>query len=328
MSTTAQATLTVEIHLDETEMAAALRDDVSNGLTADPKSLPPKYFYDARGSELFDEITRLPEYYPTRREREILEQRADEIASLSGADTLVELGSGTSAKTGLLLDAFARAGSLKSFVPFDVSEATLLAASATIAKAYPGVAVHGVVGDFERHLGMLPDSGRRLVAFLGGTIGNLAPEPRAAFLHQVAAGLHPGDGLLLGTDLVKDVGRLEAAYDDPGGITAEFNRNVLHVLNRELGADFTPPRYAHVARWDPDNEWVEMRLRAQVEQTVSLPALEMTVQFEAGEQMRTEISAKFRRTGVEAELAASGFEPARFWTDAAGDFALSLSLVG
>ena len=328
MSTTAPATLTVEFHLDAADMAAALRDDARKGMAAQPKELPPKWFYDDRGSELFDEITRLPEYYPTRREREILEQRADEIASLSGADTLVELGSGTSAKTGLLLDAFARAGSLKSFVPFDVSEATLLAASATIAKAYPGVAVHGVVGDFERHLGMLPDSGRRLVAFLGGTIGNLAPEPRAAFLHQVAAGLHQGDGLLLGTDLVKDVGRLEAAYDDPGGITAEFNRNVLHVLNRELGADFTPPCYAHVARWDPDNEWVEMRLRAQVEQTVSLPALEMTVQFEAGEQMRTEISAKFRRTGVEAELVAAGFEPARFWTDAAGDFALSLSLVG
>jgi L-histidine N-alpha-methyltransferase len=185
-----------------------------------------------------------------------------------------------------------------------------------------------VVGDVERHLAMLPDAGRRLVAFLGGTIGNLAPGPRAAFLEQVAAGLHPGDGLLLGTDLVKEVGRLEAAYDDPGGITAEFNRNVLHVLNRELGADFAPPRYAHVARWDPDNEWVEMRLRAQVEQTVTLPVLDMTVEFAAGEQMRTEISTKFRRAGVEAEHRAAGLEPARFWTDAAGEFGLSLSLVG
>ena len=322
---TAPATLTVEFHLDGADMAAALRDDARRGLSAEPKQLPPKWFYDERGSELFDEITRLPEYYPTRREREILERCAGEIAAATGADTLVELGSGTSAKTRLLLDALARTGTLKRFVPFDVSEATLLGASAVIAKAYPGVGVHGVVGDFERHLALVPAGGRRLVAFLGGTIGNLEPGARAEFLAGVATTMEPGDALLLGTDLVKDPGRLEAAYDDPGGVTAEFNRNVLHVLNRELGADFVPERYAHVARWDPENEWIEMRLRAQIEQTVRVPAIEMVVEFAAGEQLRTEISAKFRRAGVEVELATAGFDLREWWTDAAGDFALSLS---
>jgi L-histidine N-alpha-methyltransferase len=318
-------TLTVEFHLDAADMATALRDDARRGLALTPKELPPKWFYDDRGSELFDEITRLPEYYPTRCEREILDAHAAEIAAETGADTLVELGSGTSAKTRLLLDALMGAGTLARFVPFDVSEATLLGASALIAKAYPGVSVHGVVGDFERHLEMLPGGGRRLVAFLGGTIGNLEPAARAAFLRAVAATMQPGDALLLGTDLVKDAGRLEAAYDDPGGVTAEFNRNVLHVLNRELGADFVPECYAHVARWDADHEWIEMRLRAQTDQTVKLPSIDAVVEFAAGEQLRTEISAKFRRPGVEAELAAAGFELRRWWTDSAGDFALSLS---
>jgi L-histidine N-alpha-methyltransferase len=325
---TTPATLTVEFHLDGADMAAALRDDARRGLSANPKQLPPKWFYDERGSELFDEITRLPEYYPTRREREILERWAGEIAAATGADTLVELGSGTSAKTRLLLDALARAGTLKRFVPFDVSEATLLGASAMIAKAYPGVSVHGVVGDFERHLALVPSGGRRLVAFLGGTIGNLEPAARAGFLAGVATTMEPGDALLLGTDLVKDPGRLEAAYDDPGGVTAEFNRNVLHVLNRELGADFVPERFAHVARWVPEHEWIEMRLRAQVEQTVRVPAIEMVVEFAAGEQLRTEISAKFTRAGVEAELTAAGFDLREWWTDAADDFALSLAFAG
>jgi L-histidine N-alpha-methyltransferase len=322
------ASLTVEFHLDGADMAAALRDDARRGLSAKPKFLPPKWFYDERGSELFDEITRLPEYYPTRREREILEGHASEVAAATGADTLVELGSGTSSKTRLLLDALARAGTLERFVPFDVSEATLLGSSAAIAKTYPGVSVHGVVGDFERHLALLPPGGRRLVAFLGGTIGNLEPVARATFLAGVASTMQPGDSLLLGTDLVKEAGRLEAAYDDPGGVTAAFNRNVLHVLNRELGADFVPERYAHVARWDPDREWIEMRLRAQIEQTVRIPAIDMVVDFAAGEQLRTEISAKFRQHGVEAELAAAGFELRGWWTDAAGDFALSLSFAG
>ena len=318
----------LDIHLDERDMDRALRHDVQRGLTAAPKVLPPKWFYDDRGSMLFDDITHLPEYYPTRREREILEARSGDIARCSGADTLVELGSGTSTKTRLLLDALRDAGQLQAFMPFDCSEATLRGASAAIATAYPGIGVHGVVGDFERHLGLLPHRapGRRLVAFLGGTIGNLAPAERAKFLNELAGGLSEGDHFLLGTDLVKDRDRLVAAYDDTQGVTAEFNRNVLQVINRSLDADFVPDAFDHVALWDDDEEWIEMRLRSRTDQRVRVAALELDVAFVAGEELRTEISAKFRRERVEAELSAAGFELVEWWTDAAGDFALSLSV--
>jgi L-histidine N-alpha-methyltransferase len=316
---------TVEVHLTEAELQAALRADVAAGLTSAPKELPPKWFYDDRGSDLFDQITRLPEYYPTRCERSILQARAGEVARLSGADTLIELGSGTSEKTHLLLAALAAAGHLRAIVPFDVSEATLRQAAATLAQEYPDAAVHAVVGDFERHLGTLPRGGRRLVAFLGGTIGNLAPKQRALFLSQVAAVLEPGDSLLLGTDLVKDVGRLEAAYDDAAGVTAEFNRNVLRVVNRQLGADFVPERFTHVARFDPDEEWIEMWLRSDRAQEVVVADLGLHAAYGAGEAMRTEISAKFRRAGVEAELGDADLALARWWTDEADDFAVSLS---
>jgi L-histidine N-alpha-methyltransferase len=320
-------TINVDVHLDPGDAEAALREDVARGLTATPKVLPPKWFYDERGSQLFDDITRLAEYYPTRREREILDVRADDIAAVSGADTLVELGSGTSTKTRLLLDAMHRAGRLRAFVPFDCSEATLLGAGEAIAGAYEGVAVHAVVGDFERHLPLLPmpSEGTRLIAFLGGTIGNLAPAERALFLRELADGMAPGEHLLLGTDLVKDVDRVIAAYDDETGVTAEFNRNVLHVINRELAADFVPDRFTHVARWDHDAEWIEMRLRSSGAQHVRVDALDLEVDFADGEEMRTEISAKFRRPKVEAELAAAGLRVVEWWTDAAGDFAVSLS---
>jgi L-histidine N-alpha-methyltransferase len=291
-----------------------------------PKTLPPKWFYDDRGSELFDAITRLPEYYPTRTERSILTAHAADVARLTRADTLVELGSGTSEKTRLLHDALAAAGTLARFVPFDVSEQTLRDAAATVAAEYDGVTVHAVVGDFEHHLGTIPGGGRRVVAFLGSTIGNLAPVPRAQFLAEVAGLLAPGDALLLGTDLVKDPGRLVAAYDDPDGVTAEFNRNVLRVMNRELDADFDLDAFAHVARWDPDAEWIEMRLRSLAPQEVHVAALDLDVEFAAGEDLRTEISAKFRRKGVESELRAAGLRLAEWWTDPAVDFALSLSV--
>jgi L-histidine N-alpha-methyltransferase len=320
-------TITLDVHLDQADMEQALRDDVERGLTSVPKVLPPKWFYDDRGSELFDEITRLPEYYPTRREREILEHRAPEIASASGADTLVELGSGTSTKTLLLLDALRDAGQLRRFVPFDCSAATLRAAGESISSRYPSATVHAVVGDFERHLPLLPHDGdRRLVAFLGGTIGNLAPEERSQFLSELGGGLQPGEHLLLGTDLVKDRNRLVAAYDDAAGVTAEFNRNVLHVINRSLDANFAPEQFDHIARWDDDEEWIEMRLRARGAQHVVVHDLDLDVRFLDGEEMRTEISAKFRRERVESELAAAGFELVRWWTDRAGDFALSLSV--
>jgi L-histidine N-alpha-methyltransferase len=315
----------VDVHLGFEHRRAALEHDARVGLTATPKDLPPKYFYDEHGSRLFDEITRLPEYYPTRAERVALTERAADLAARTRADTLVELGSGTSEKTRLLLDALARAGTLVRFVPFDVSEATLRGAADAVATSYPGITVHAVVGDFEHHLDRIPRQGRRIVAFLGGTIGNLPPAPRARFLRTIADSLGPEDAFLLGTDLVKEPARLVPAYDDAAGVTAAFNRNVLDVLNRELGADFDPASFAHVARWDADREWIEMHLRSTRAQVVKVPSLDLVVEFEAGELLRTEISAKFRREGVEAELAAAGLRLSDWWTDPAGDFALSLS---
>jgi L-histidine N-alpha-methyltransferase len=320
-------TIRVDVHLEPDAASTALAADVRAGLGATPKTLPPKWFYDDRGSELFDAITRLPEYYPTRTERSILVAHAADIAARTGADTLVELGSGTSEKTRLLLDALTTAGTLERFVPFDVSEQTLRDAADAVADEYDGVAVHAVVGDFEHHLDRIPGGGRRLVAFLGSTIGNLTPAMRARFLADLAAGLAPGDALLLGTDLVKDPARLVAAYDDAAGVTAEFNRNVLHVIDRELDADFDPDTFTHVAVWDIDHEWIEMRLRTERAQHVTIGALGLAVDFAAGEELRTEISAKFRREGVATELATAGFELREWWTDPAGDFALSLSAV-
>lgn len=318
-------TLRVDTYLDPDDLRDALRTDVEAGLTSTPKDLPPKWFYDDRGSELFDEITRLPEYYPTRRERSILVEHADAIVAVSGADTLVELGSGTSEKTRILLDAFRRAESLQTFAPFDVSEATLRDAARQVAEEYPGIDVHAVVGDFERHLEHIPADGHRMVAFLGGTIGNFNPSSRAGFLRTLASTLRPGETLLLGTDLVKDPDRLVRAYDDSAGVTAAFNKNVLQVMNRELGANFDTDDFAHVARWNADDEWIEMRLEAQRDVSVSITALDLDVHFDAGEQIRTEISSKFRRERLAAELADAGFELEEWWTDPDGDFALSLS---
>ncbi len=318
--------VTIEVHLDAEWTARALRADVLAGLTATPKRLPPKWFYDDAGSELFDQITRLPEYYPTRAEREILSREAHNIAQISRADTVIELGSGTSDKTLVLLDAFSRTGRLSKFVPFDVSEATLVDAAERIAQRYPGLSVHAVVGDFEHHLDHLPkSSGRQLLALFGSTIGNFEPVARAKFFADVARQLKPGDSLLLGADLVKDQDRLVRAYDDSQGVTAAFNKNVLKVINRELGADFEPDRFGHVAKFNPEYQRIEMWLRSSEEQLVSIPALEMDVRFERGEEMLTEISAKFRPGGMRAELDAAGFDQTEFWTDSAGDYGLSLS---
>ncbi|WP_343448295.1 L-histidine N(alpha)-methyltransferase [Micromonospora oryzae] len=313
----------LEIYLEEQDLGRSLRDDVRTGLTAWPKWLPPKWFYDARGSELFEEITRLPEYYPTRAERSVLAERAGEIAELTGAKTLIELGSGSSEKTRLLLDAFTRRGGLGTFVPLDVSVSALRQSTEQIATDYPGLRVRGIVGDFTRHLDRLPTGGRRLVIFLGGTIGNLLPAERAGFLAAMRASLEPGDWLLIGTDLVKDPSIVVPAYDDAAGVTAEFNRNVLRVVNRELGADFDPEAFAHVALWDPEREWIEMRLRA--ERPVRARVLDLDVEFAAGEELRTEVSAKFRVEGIAAELAAAGFTAREFWTDADGLFGVTLA---
>ena len=319
-------TLTLSNHLAADSAARALRRDVRNGLTQSPKSLPPKWFYDAVGSDLFDQITRLPEYYPTRAEAEILRAHATEIAAESGADTLVELGSGTSEKTRILLDALRDGGSLRRFIPFDVDATMLESAGAAIGGEYPGVEIDAVCGDFEEHLGEIPGGGRRLVVFLGSTIGNLTAAPRAAFLRSLADTLAPGDTLLLGTDLVKDVDRLVRAYDDGAGVTAAFNKNVLAVVNRELDADFDLDAFEHVARWNADEERIEMWLRAVSPQRVRIVGLDLTVDFAAGEEMLTEVSTKFRPEGVAAELAAAGLRRTAWWTDEAGDFALSLAV--
>ena len=310
-------------------LTEALRADALSGLTSEPKSLPPKWFYDAQGSALFEKITELPEYYPTRAEREILHARAAEIAARTRARTLVELGSGSTEKTRLLLDALRTAGALRCYVPVDVSEPALVAAGDALSAEYPGLEVRAVVSDFEEHLGFPAEGDApapRLVAFLGSTIGNLLPSQRADFLSRVRAGLRAGDSFLLGTDLVKDPALLVAAYDDDSGITAEFNKNVLAVLNTELGADFDRDAFEHVAVWDADAEWIEMRLRSLDDQAVHLPAIGRTVSFAAGEEMRTEVSAKFRRSGVEAELASAGFRMQSWWTDSAAQFGLSLSV--
>jgi len=312
--------LTRTLPADATD--AALRADVLSGLTRHPKTLPPKWFYDARGSDLFEEITRLAEYYPTRAEREILITRADDIAAASGARTLIELGSGSSEKTRHLLDAMP---ALHTYVPVDVSESALTGAAQVLLAGRPGLSVHALVADFTHALELPESPGPRLVAFLGGTLGNLLPQERAEFLRAVRARLAPGDGLLLGTDLVKDEATLVAAYDDAAGVTAAFNKNVLTVVNRELGADFPAGDFSHVALWDPDHEWIEMRLRARRALTVKIRELDLVVHFEQGEELRTEISAKFREERVRDELAAAGLRLDQWWTDAAGRFALSLA---
>jgi L-histidine Nalpha-methyltransferase len=316
---------TVDVHLGPDDLAAALRTEVREGLCAHPKVLAPKWLYDERGCALFEEITRLDEYEPFRRELAILRQRSVEIAAATRADTLVELGSGTSEKTRLLLDALRAEGCLQRFVPFDVSEVTLRQAADQITADYPGLAVHALVGDFAHHLDLLPGGGRRLIAFLGGTIGNLEPDERAMFLRQVVAGMGPEDALLLGTDLVKDHQRLVRAYDDASGVTAAFNLNVLEVINRELGGHFDLGDFSHVALYDAERDRIEMRLRAERHLEVAIDALGLTVEFERGEELRTEISAKFTEDRVEAFLAEAGLAMRHWWTDPDGDFGLSLS---
>lgn len=318
-------TLSLANHLAQDSAYHALRRDVLEGLQQAPKSLPPKWFYDSVGSDLFDQITRLPEYYPTRAEAGILRSRSAEIASASAADTLVELGSGTSEKTRMLLDALRDRGALRRFVPFDVDASVLSATASAIQHEYAGVEINAVCGDFEEHLTEIPHGGRRMFVFLGSTIGNLTPGPRAEFLASLAGVMRPGDSLLLGTDLVKDTGRLVRAYDDAAGVTAKFNRNVLAVINRELDADFDVDAYQHVARWNTEAERIEMWLRSDRRQRVRVATLDLTVDFAAGEEMLTEVSCKFRPDAVAAELAEAGLHRIRWWTDDAGDFGLSLA---
>jgi L-histidine Nalpha-methyltransferase len=324
---TAEA-IEIAVHLGPGE-AAKMAREVRLGLTATPKELAPKYFYDERGSQLFEQITELPEYYPTRAEREILTARSAEIVAAAGEpSTLVELGSGSAAKTRHLLSAMRDAGCLSTYVPLDISAEITHETARALVDEYPGLVVRGLVCDLEHDLELIPNGENgRLIAFLGGTIGNLYPDARRDFLARVAALLEPEDRLLLGTDLVKQTARLEAAYDDAAGVTAEFNKNVLHVLNRELGGDFDPEAFEHVARYDREATRMDIRLRARAEQTVRLDGLDLTVRFAAGEEMRTEISSKFTRDRLEADYREVGLCPAGWFTDPAGDYALSLASV-
>ncbi len=319
--------LQIDTYLDADYFDRTLREDVLDGLTGSFKELPPKWFYDDVGSQLFDEITRLDEYYPTEAERSILRAHAPDIARLSGADTLVELGSGTADKTRVLLDALAANGKLRSFVPFDVSEGILRSSSAALLADYPGMSIHGVVGDFERHLDKIPSDGTRLTALLGGTIGNFNPHERKGLLTDIVSGMTPGDTFLLGTDLVKDRDRMVLAYDDPHGVTAAFNKNVLSVLNRRLNADFDVDTFEHVAYFDEDHQWMDLRLRSLIDQEVHIRDLDLRVHFSQGEEMRTEISAKFRKDVVVGELETVGLKLLDWWTDDRGDYAVSLSTV-
>jgi L-histidine N-alpha-methyltransferase len=322
--------MTAEITIERCEPGAApaaIADEVRAGLSRELKELPPKYFYDERGSQLFDAITALPEYYPSRCEREILNRRAPEIVAESGAGELVELGSGTASKTRALLYAMAGAGTLRRYVPFDVDPSVVEACAAELTELYPGLAVHGLVGDFGsvRDLDRIPAGDGRLFAFLGGTIGNLYPAERAAFLGRLGGLMTAGDRLLIGTDLVKDRAVLEAAYNDSAGVTAEFNRNVLRVLNASLGADFDPAAFEHVAFFDEANSWIEMRLRAKGAQRVRIAGAALEVTFDDGEELRTEISAKFTHDAVARELDGAGLQLDAFHTDGDGLFGLAVA---
>jgi L-histidine Nalpha-methyltransferase len=317
--------ITIDVHLPGGGPLSGIAADARMGLSAPFKELPPKYFYDERGSRLFERVTELPEYYPTRAERAILDARAAEIVEVAGTSTLIELGSGSASKTRCLFDAMSSADSLDAYVPVDISEEITRDTAERLIGEYDGLRVHGVVCDYETHLERIPREPGGLIAFLGGTIGNFDPNTRRSFLARIASLMYPEDRFLLGTDLVKDPARLEAAYNDSEGVTAEFNKNVLHVLNRELDADFDPAGFAHLAFWDEVNSWIDIRLRSLADQTVTVGALDMRVEFSEGEEMRTEISSKFTREQLEAIYCEVGLELVEWWTDAEGLFALSLA---
>ncbi len=321
----ATQTTTIDVHLEPDWWRTTLEEDVRNGLTAANKSIPAKWFYDELGSQLFDAITKLDEYYPFRAEREILQTYSDEIVAAAGADTLVELGSGTSEKSRVLLDAMAKAGVLKRYVPFDVSDEMLRLAAGEISDDYPGVEIGGVVGDFDRHIPLAPIDGTGMIAFLGSTIGNFPPASRTKFIADVASALNEGGTFLLGTDLVKEPARLWAAYNDAEGVTDKFNLNLLTMMNRELNADFDLDHFEHAADWDAENEWIDIRIRSTKAQQVRIDDLDLVVDFAEGEELHTEISAKFHLDGVAAELAEAGLSVVQQWTDSNGDFGMTLA---
>jgi L-histidine N-alpha-methyltransferase len=304
----------------------ALYEATLRSLQAELKELPTVWLYDERGSRLYEEITRLPDYYLPRREGEILRDHAAAIARRTRASTVVELGAGNAKNIRVLLAALEATGTLERYFPLDVSEQTLRVSAEAIAAAHPRISVEPIVGDFERDLDLLPGGGRRLIAFLGSTIGNLYPDERARLLTGLADALAPSDALLLGLDLVKDVARLEAAYNDREGVTEAFVRNALTAVDRELDATFDQRRFAYEARWDPDHEWMDIGFRARQAHEVSVRRLGIELTFDTGESLRAEISSKFRRERFELEAAGAGLRVDSWWTDRAGDFAVAVVL--
>ncbi|MGB3682580.1 MAG: L-histidine N(alpha)-methyltransferase [Rubrobacteraceae bacterium] len=313
---------------------AEMARDVRSGLLSEPKDLSPwpKYFYDAEGSRIFEEITATPEYYQTGAELSILRGASRKTISRTGCRTLIELGSGSSSKTRAILDALVEVDGPARYVPFDVSESALKESGGLLATEYPGLEIQGYVGDFDKSLGSLleseADSGDRLVIFLGGTIGNFSPDKRREFLQNLRKGLSAGDYLLIGMDLVKDRETLEAAYDDAAGITARFNKNLLDVLNHRLAANFDPELFVHRATYNDTHQRIEMWLDSLVDQTINIPALGLDVSFEEGEGLRTEISAKFHPGSAAQVFEEADLELLDLYTDDRDLFGLALAAPG
>jgi L-histidine Nalpha-methyltransferase len=307
------------------EDADFVKTQITRGLSTYPKTLPSKLFYDERGSTLFEQICELPEYYQTRTEHQLLTRWADEIVKLTGAEELVELGSGAATKTRVLLDAMTRVGQLRHYVPFDVDESIVRRVSEELIKEYPGIHIHGVVGDFLVHLEHIPEGGKRLVVILGGTIGNLPTAAAQTFLTAVNAEMASGDYFLLGVQLITDRRRLEAAYNDTQGITAKFNKNIIRVLRHKFGANSDPDSFDHVARYNEDEHRIEMWLRSRVEQTLDIRELNIQVHFQKGEEVRTEISTKYDDSLADSLLTSSGFELVKWYTDVDNLIGLALA---
>jgi L-histidine N-alpha-methyltransferase len=300
--------------------------ELARALLRTPREIPSKHLYDERGSALFERITELPEYYQTRTEKALLERHADRIVLRSQARELVEIGAGAATKTRVLLRAMERQRLLSRYVPIDVDVAMLERVATELVAEFPALTVHAIAADFDHSLDRLPRGPRRLVAFLGSTIGNLRPADEApALLRSIRSRMRVSDHFLLGVDLIKDRARLEAAYDDARGVTAEFSRNILRVVNRIAGADFDPEAFQHVAVWDERNQWMDIRLLAESAQRIRLRSLDLEIEISAGEEIRTEISAKYDRPKAEALLAAAGLAPLEWITDDENLFALALA---
>jgi L-histidine Nalpha-methyltransferase len=320
--------LHVDRHLPPDLRTNALRADAREGLTESPKRIPSKWLFDAKGSDLWEQITRLPEYYPFRTERDILQAAADEIADVTKASSIIELGSGSAIKTRILLDALRRAGTLRSYTSIDISESALIAAGSRLIAEYPGLSVQAMLADFETQAEAIAahePPAPRLVLFLGGTIGQLTPGQRAEFLRRLRSAFRTGDMLLLGVDLVKDPAELLAAYDDAAGVSTAFNKNLLAVLNAQVGADFDLDAFDYIVVWDDKAEYLSMWEQSRIDQAVHLSKIDLSVELAAWERIWTAISAKFRRDGIQAELADAGFSPQHWWTDPGGRYGVSLS---